>query len=149
MDQLIWIEPTPEFAEMNKKVQEMRGLHIEELKSQTAPPKGPSVKETKKHVKEILPDNTPLEYTPHYKMFVVEFSDTLRTFLEDIDFGIEDHVTLLWLYLIHLFTIAKKKYRVSVSELPELFRYYYGQTLDLNGKPTKYSYFDAYYVFIR
>ncbi len=142
MNQLIWIEPTPEFAEMNKKVQEMRRLYVEpvlrkeaeeqrrQFEAQTAQfNDSESDEETDGYLQDA-----PLEHTPHYKMFVVEFSETLQRIFQDIDFGIEDHTDLLWLYLIHLFTISKKKYRVSVSELPELFREYYGHTLELSSK---------------
>eukprot|EP00029_Vermamoeba_vermiformis_P009098 TRINITY_DN4431_c0_g1_i1.p1 TRINITY_DN4431_c0_g1~~TRINITY_DN4431_c0_g1_i1.p1 ORF type:complete len:314 (-),score=37.31 TRINITY_DN4431_c0_g1_i1:1141-2082(-) len=136
---VIWVEPTPQFIEVHARARQAAFNTFQE----NLPP---SAAETEAYVQQILPEGVPLENTPHYKMFVIEFSETLRQFFEDIDMGIEDHTILLWLYLVHLFITAKKKYRVSVSELPELFREFYGTTLDLPDKLVTTLQEDCYLV---
>jgi hypothetical protein len=156
----VWLEPSPEFAEFNRIAQEMRKYFLPEAQqpakqgsqaNSQAQPKAqtktntnannatsfqpPSAAETKQYEERILPKDVPLEDTPHYKMFVVEFAETLRNNFQDVEFAIEDHTTLLWLYLLHMCTIAdNNRYRVSLSELPELFREFYHKKLDLPRK---------------
>lgn len=101
----------------------------------------PSEAETKKYVEKILPKDVPLEETPHYKMFIVEFAETLRNNFQDVlEFEIlDDHSTLLWLFLLHLCSAKEdKQYRVSVSELPLMFREFFHHKLKLSRKSVDY-----------
>jgi hypothetical protein len=171
-NQLVWLEPSPEFAEFNRIAQEMRKYFLPEAQQPAKPgsqaksqaqPKAqtktntnannatsfqpPSAAETKQYEERILPKDVPLEDTPHYKMFVVEFAETLRNNFQDVEFAIEDHTTLLWLYLLHMCTIAdNNRYRVSLSELPELFREFYHKKLDLPQKLVTTLQEDCYLV---
>jgi hypothetical protein len=168
----VWLEPSPEFAEFNRIAQEMRKYFLPEAQQPAKPgsqaksqaqPKAqtktntnannatsfqpPSAAETKQYEERILPKDVPLEDTPHYKMFVVEFAETLRNNFQDVEFAIEDHTTLLWLYLLHMCTIAdNNRYRVSLSELPELFREFYHKKLDLPQKLVTTLQEDCYLV---